>query len=222
MAFTIDMNAWSSSERPSGGSTRRSRTSPRHCRSLSGSGLGERHRVHQRPALRLVRGEPDYVHPVAALPQERQLLRGAEELAGRPPAGGVSAVQHPGELEVLRELDVHLGLYVNFVPPQMKLVEKTREEPRCANALTPPAGRTSGCWPLPCLPGGKEALTGTSRGLNLRAQAEDHQVPGRAHRPRQAQARRHERRWATAGSPLKANYSRKEVSRTSSPLRGRS
>jgi hypothetical protein len=71
------------------------------------------------------------------------------------------------EFEVLRELDVHLGLYVNFFQPQTKLVEKTREGAmvckRFDTARTPYQRVLASPHVFTEV---KEALTGTYRGLS--------------------------------------------------------
>jgi hypothetical protein len=59
-------------------------------------GLRQRIGVHQQPAVRLLPGASDHVHPVQALPQERQLLRRAEELDRRPPTGRLRPVRNAG------------------------------------------------------------------------------------------------------------------------------
>jgi hypothetical protein len=50
--------------------------------------------VHQQQPVLLVPGARSDVHPLSAVAQERQLLRGAEELGRRPPSRGVPALRH--------------------------------------------------------------------------------------------------------------------------------
>ncbi len=89
-------------------------------------GLRGRGGVHQHAALPVLRRAGDHLHAQPPLPEERQLLRGAEELASGPPAGRLRPLRDPAELEALRDLYRVLRLYVNFFQPQMKLVSKTR------------------------------------------------------------------------------------------------
>jgi hypothetical protein len=53
-----------------------------------------RGRVHQRPAVPVVHRQRGHLHPVPSPPQERQLLRRAEELPDRAPAGRLHALRH--------------------------------------------------------------------------------------------------------------------------------
>src|SRR6266511_1600528 len=86
------------------------------------------------------------------------LLRGAEELARRPPTGGLRPLRHPEELEALRELYGHLRYYGNFFQPQMKLVSKTRRGAKVAKRYD--AART----PYRTTPGEPRSLPRSVRG----------------------------------------------------------
>ncbi len=90
--------------------------------------------------------------------RKNDLLRGAEELARRPPTGGLRPLRHPEELEALRELYGHLRYYGNFFQPQMKLVSKTRRGAKVAKRYD--AART----PYRTTPGEPRSLPRSVRG----------------------------------------------------------
>jgi hypothetical protein len=87
-----------------------------------------------------------------------------ESSAGVP---GYLRYDTPEELGVLAELYGYLVPYVNFFQPQMKLIEKTRREPRSDAATTAPARPTVGSSPRRRSPGRpRPPSPGPTRAIN--------------------------------------------------------
>ena len=90
-----------------------------------GDRLGQRLRVHQPQAVRLLPEEGDQVHPFQVLQEERRRPRRAKESVGGSKAHGYEQYRSKEALEQLKRAYRLAGLYVNFFQPTMQLQEKT-------------------------------------------------------------------------------------------------
>jgi hypothetical protein len=143
----------------------------------------------------------------SALPQERQLLRRAEELAGGPPAGGLPALRH--------RAGAHLPAGALQPPPALHQLlpapdEAGVQDPRRGQGDQALRHRPHALPAGPRLPRGHRAgQGGTDRDLPgaepRGAQTGHRPLPGSAHRHRQEQARAEEGGGTLTGSPLQEN-----------------
>ena len=85
-------------EGPGTGGKRNSPHRPKPALSPPGDRLGQRRRVHQPQAVRLLPEERDHLHPLQALQEERRRPRGAKELVGGAPFDRLRTLQQQKKL----------------------------------------------------------------------------------------------------------------------------